>query len=747
MSPMRLHAILFAMFWITAANAQPWQGLMLNSPQASEAPAADPQEHLPTRDDRQAAIASQLRIAMLQEEAAESPANLPAANAAADESEIELLKQIEVTIAQQKTMATSLNDLQTKQTELEQELSRLMTGTVEDGPPFSIILLDQLNDSVASNKAKQEAREGSLIAARESVERAHLILETEKKNKRQLADSENVDDQAKTEIAQRKVQLAEETLVLRRQELAIEEAGEQIWKLTTDLDEAKLEIVKSGVIFSRQTLIEKTAELDVRESELKRKAELIQSEQQYAERRWLTARQELDSTVSPPVGLVQRVESLKTIQQTIQIEQSVVNQRLQRLPMMRAAWERRYLVASNQATRQERYQWLEDTKTQLEQLDREKRSRELKLSEARETLASISAKSDDLQPEDQAMKRWTESTYQSLAKQVELFNSSILGIESASRALTRLEIEIEGTPSRSLAEWWEDSWAAIKRLWNYELAAIDDTSLTVGKCLSSLLFLIFGYFAAHWLSSLLGRRLPNLGVDEAGAHAMESLSFYVLLMGFGLAALKYAHVPLTVFTFLGGAIAIGVGFGSQNILNNFISGLILLAERPIKAGDLIQVGDTYGNVKSIGARSTTIRTGENQDIIVPNSKFLENEVTNLTRRDDRLRTSISVGVAYGSPLEEVIRLLELAAAESSQVDERPKPFVWFNDFGDNALAFQLHFWIRAKSVSAMRKAETEVRLNVDRHFRENGISIAFPQRDLHLSSEAPIEFKMVRDQA
>ena len=132
---------------------------------------------------------------------------------------------------------------------------------------------------------------------------------------------------------------------------------------------------------------------------------------------------------------------------------------------------------------------------------------------------------------------------------------------------------------------------------------------------------------------------------------IESLSFYALLVAFGLAALKYANVPLTVFTFLGGAIAIGVGFGSQNILNNFISGLILLAERPIKVGDLIQLGETYGNVTKIGARSTQIRTGENLDIIVPNSKFLENDVTNLTRRDDRLRTSISVGVAYGSPLE------------------------------------------------------------------------------------------------
>ena len=268
----------------------------------------------------------------------------------------------------------------------------------------------------------------------------------------------------------------------------------------------------------------------------------------------------------------------------------------------------------------------------------------------------------------------------------------------------------------------------------------------MGKVVSILLFFVFGYLAASWLSRLLGYRLPKLGVDEAGAHAIESLSFYVMLILFSLAALRYANVPLTVFTFLGGAIAIGVGFGSQNILNNFISGLILLAERPIKAGDLIQVGETYGNVKSIGARSTTIRTGENQDIIVPNSKFLENDVTNLTRRDDRLRTSINVGVAYGSPLEEVLRLLELAASDCSSVDDRPKPFVWFTDFGDNSLAFQVHFWVHARSVAAMRKVESEVRMNIDRLLREANIVIAFPQRDLHIQSQSPIEFRLVGEE-
>jgi small-conductance mechanosensitive channel len=693
-------------------------------------------------DAKRETVAEELRVAMLQEAENQAPQDDAIKS---DESDVDLLKQIEVVIAQQKNATATIQDIQSKQVELETVLGRLADNRLDEGPPYSILMLDQLRDAIAADKTKRESLESSLLAARETLERARLKVEQRKKSLRQIKESgvAETDDQTKT--AQLELRLAEEMLVLRRQELSIIEANEIVRALSIKIDETKLAIVKSGVVFSKETLIEKTAELDARENELKRRQQINQSELQYAEQRWFTARQEMDSTPNPPADVVQRVEALKVAQQTIQLEQSVLNQRLQRLPMIRTAWQRRYAVVAGQAKRDERNAWLDETMQQAEQLIRERRSAELKLDETRAALATVTGRVDNLETEDAGLRRWLKATSASLNKQVELYNSSMLGIDSATRALDRLKVEIEGEPSRTLDEWISDSWAAMKRFWNYELTSIDDTSLTVGKVVSILMFFVFGYFAAAWLSRLLGFRLPKLGVDEAGAHAIESLSFYVLLILFSLGALRYANVPLTVFTFLGGAIAIGVGFGSQNILNNFISGLILLAERPIKAGDLIKVGDTYGNVKSIGARSTTIRTGENQDIIVPNSKFLENEVTNLTRRDDRLRTFITVGVAYGSPLEEVVRLLELSAAESAGVDERPKPFVWFTDFGDNSLAFQVHFWVHARSVSAMKKVETEVRMNIDRHFREHQIVIAFPQRDLHLQSDAPLEFRLVGD--
>jgi small-conductance mechanosensitive channel len=685
-------------------------------------------------------VTTQLRVALLQEQAQKANSDVADTAPKANESEVDLLKQVEVIVAQQQSATATLEDVKAKSDELKLELGKLAENRLEEDPPYSVMMVDQLRDSIKALNIKSESLQASLLAARDGVEQTRRIVDEKKRAARQLKEK-NPD--ADLKVANLEVQLAEEMLVLRRQEFSIEEANESVRKLQLEVDTKKLEIIGSRVTFSKEMLDKQIADLELREIELKRKAETLQIDLQNAERRWLAARQEVDSTPTPGADLIERVDALKTDQQTIQQELSVTNQRLQRFPMIKTALERRFLAISEAASRDERRTWLEETIKQIEQLGRERRSRELKIEEVRATLAGANSKLDAIGADDSGLKRWLEMEQTALNKQAEILTSSFLAIDSATKSLERLRMQLEGEKARTFEEWAADMWRYVGRIWNYQLAEIDDNFLTVGKVVNSVLFLFFGFLAATYLSRLLGRRLPNLGVDEAGTSVIESLSFYVMLVAFGLMALRYANVPLTVFTFLGGAIAIGVGFGSQNILNNFISGLILLAERPIKVGDLIQLEQTYGNVTKIGARSTQIRTGENLDIIVPNSKFLENDVTNLTRRDDRLRTSINVGVAYGSPLERVVVLLEQAASAAPDVQDRPKPMVWFNDFGDNSLMFQVHFWIKARTMTQMKRIETDVRLNIDRLFRENEIVIAFPQRDLHIQSPKPIELRLL----
>jgi small-conductance mechanosensitive channel len=215
------------------------------------------------------------------------------------------------------------------------------------------------------------------------------------------------------------------------------------------------------------------------------------------------------------------------------------------------------------------------------------------------------------------------------------------------------------------------------------------------------------------------------------------------LILFFLVALRSVSIPLTAFTVLGGALAIGVGFGSQNIVNNFISGLILLAERPIKVGDMIEVEGQRGHVEWIGARSTRVRTFDNIHIVVPNSVFLERSVVNWTLADDDVRTKVDVGVAYGSDVAATKRVLLQAVTEHEKVLASPSPAVFFMAFGDSALEFRTHFWIRSRDMGERLAIESDVRTTIDRLCRENGITIAFPQRDVHLDAAHPVPVRIV----
>ncbi|MET0222935.1 MAG: mechanosensitive ion channel domain-containing protein, partial [Terrimicrobium sp.] len=208
-----------------------------------------------------------------------------------------------------------------------------------------------------------------------------------------------------------------------------------------------------------------------------------------------------------------------------------------------------------------------------------------------------------------------------------------------------------------------------------------------------------------------------------------------------LATLNWLRIPLTAFAFLGGAIAIGVGFGAQTLMNNFISGLILLAEQRIKVGDLIDVDGHLGRVVNLGTRSSRVRKFDGVDVLVPNSYLLEKNVVNWTLSDSHHRDDFVVGVAYGTPTELVMSTLTSALEAQSDVLKEPAAVVAFEAFGDNALTFHIYFWLDIGRSDALR-AGTEIRLRIDRLCREAGIEMAYPQRDIHLHAANPIAVRI-----
>jgi potassium-dependent mechanosensitive channel len=299
----------------------------------------------------------------------------------------------------------------------------------------------------------------------------------------------------------------------------------------------------------------------------------------------------------------------------------------------------------------------------------------------------------------------------------------------------------------SLPDLWENLIGALQRtaeVWDFQLTAIDGRPLTVGKLTVALVVLVVGIPIARLATRRVSRRLfARIGLEEGAAAAFETLAFYGAVLCLGLLALWVAEIPLTVFTLAGGAVAIGIGFGSQKIVNNFISGLILLAERPIKVGDLIEVGETFGRVESIGARSTKIKSFDNFHIIVPNGAFLEQNVVNWTHSDNLVRVRLQVGVAYGSPTRRVEELILAAVRATDHAVIPPEPVVIFEDFGDSSLVFEALFWIIMKQPMDRRRALSAVRFRIDELFHEEGITIAFPQHDIHLDSPHPLQVRLL----
>ncbi len=262
--------------------------------------------------------------------------------------------------------------------------------------------------------------------------------------------------------------------------------------------------------------------------------------------------------------------------------------------------------------------------------------------------------------------------------------------------------------------------------------SVGDSIFTLMGLISAALILFFTHLLIRlWRHVLSTRILARSGLESGLQHSMTSITVY-LMWGVGvLAALHAFGLSSTSLTVAFGALGIGLGFGLQNIFNNFISGIILLFERPIQVGDAVEINGIWAEVKKIRFRSTVVQTFDNASLIIPNSEFISSQVTNWSFRDLTLRIKVTVGVAYGSDIELVRSSLLEIAGRTEKVLAYPLPDVLFSDFGDSALIFVLRVWT---DVDNMLKVGTAIRFEIDRVFRERNLEIAFPQRDIHIRS-------------
>ena len=273
----------------------------------------------------------------------------------------------------------------------------------------------------------------------------------------------------------------------------------------------------------------------------------------------------------------------------------------------------------------------------------------------------------------------------------------------------------------------------MKEFLQHELISVGSYHLSTFQ-LVALAFILIATWSLSWVLKRVVVHRKNISELEKGRRlSVFKLLQYVLWVGAILMGLESMGFQITVLLAGSAALLVGVGLGLQEVFKDFVSGIILLFDGTIRVSDIIEVEGTVGRVTEIRLRASEMETREGIIMIVPNSRFITGNVVNWTHNHKLTRFTVVVGVAYGSDVEKVRRVLTECAKQHPEVVKTPEPFVFFSDFADSQLTFSLHFFSR--SVFRIEFVKSDIRFAIDKAFRENNITIPFPQRDLHIRKD------------
>ncbi len=626
-------------------------------------------------------------------------------------------------------------------------------------PPFPVPLLDAVSASWRAQRQQAERLERLLRDTRAMVVSSGRSLEAAERERRRakeaLEKSADAVEEAQRRAALRERELASRILAAERRlaEVQVEAAmlELEVQREAQRQAEAARDWVRAHLEPAAKDLHDTLAALAKRGFEVERSLESTRLDLAAANGRLAAAQARADraaQSATPDPEAAAEVSARRLEFTSAQRRVVLLGERLARLDSIRKGWERRYAVLAGAISAEDAQAWLNEVAGQLEALDRQRRINEARRGELQadlderrgeilQTMSRAQASSAPALP-------WLRLEETELQILVQLYRQDVASLDEALGLLGQLREELaEWDRSLPLTERLGRFGSSLRELWLYELTSSADSPITVGKILTALGIIALGWLVIGRLGALVvGLLLRRIGFEQGAVTAFQALFFYASIAAVFLVALRVVNIPLTAFAVLGGALALGIGFGSQTVVSNFISGVILLVERPIKTGDHVEVDGVYGQVEQIGLRSTRIRSGDNFHIIVPNASFLERSVVNWTHANTQVRLRILVGVAYGSDTRFVASKLLEVLDQQAEVMRQPPPTVLFKDFADSALVFELRLFITVRDLLDKPRIESDIRFGIDAAFREAGITIAYPQRDLHIDSLKPIEVKL-----
>jgi potassium efflux system protein len=647
----------------------------------------------------------------------------------ADE-EIELLGALDLVYVQRQAVSEHHEELGHVHDRLQAQLDSLHKFGPAEAKPYSFLLLESIRDSLATQQEREAAFDADLAAAGQSLEQARVNLERCQSEERQaserLAGNRQPDQQTTlaraVHLADLNSTIAAETVTLRQSEIEDKKAQCDLGHLYRQLLEEKEKLVAPETHFGdrdRQALLDNLAH---KQQDFERQLKDAEARLAHNESQQTIDRARLDNEKADPAVVTAASGAYRRGRAVACEEIAMLHARIGELEERKYFINCRFGLGQKSTTPASLVEWHNRLTDVLRQLQTTEQSLVRRIDEVRIDQASLYERTVDGDNQTAALRPWLDLQSQQLAQLAETCGSSLLQVRSTERSLGRLQTELESVlhnqaranPFATLSSW-------VAFCWTYELTTVSEQPITVGKIAGGILYLVLGVLLARLAARELARHVfPRLGLNPGATVAMQSIAFYVFCVLFSFVALELANLPFATFTFLGGAAAIGIGFGSQNVCNNFISGLILLAEQPIRVGDLVEIEGVRGTIESIGARSTRMKTIANHEIMVPNSQLLQDKVTNLTLSDDLVRASIEVKLGAGLSVDEVTRRLMSAAGNHPKVLTHPEPVVLFLGFSSTDMTFELHFWIKIASLIESRVVESEVRVAVCDALRDTG---------------------------
>ena len=641
-------------------------------------------------------------------------------------------------------------------------------------PPYAISFVDNLRDTLAAKRNGLRSLE--MIVATIDLEFTEYSNSLRNSNKQVRLAEEDVEKNAGRPGEQRSKWLLKMATLsneinqagvvygeTRRLSAAEMQKGVQT---EVDLLAQKLAVARSNYHFSAEELKQKLQSIDDLENKVRQKLELAKNSENFARKMLDAAEAAVSKTQAEPVAKGGQSLQLQRLQQAQRRQQLLFDDAnlriliysgmIQLLKSEKSLWEQRYLVAAggSRSSRDERT----SGQNELELVAKWKAyvtskisSLELLIKNQQEALSAAI-----LSASGREEIRTTLAIYKG---QEELLQQGVLFINDYEQLVQRRDEEAQHLQV-TLTDRARGALATVSSLfgkfWYTELYVAEETiivddrkitrprSITVGKVVEAVLILLIGVGVIRYIKKPLHWTVTKrLKLGSNDAQLYTRLLTYVMFIGVLVSALVFVNIPLAVFTFFGGALAIGVGFGAQALISNFISGLILMFDRTIRMGDVVEVDGHRGRVASIGMRSSSIKRFDGVEMLVPNSLFLQQNVINWTSSDPRARYSISVGVAYGSPTREVDRVICKAVEDQPEVLRDPPPYVVFESFADSSLNFIAYFWIILDPEVNSLVVFSDIRHRICERLAEAGIAIPFPQRDLHLAAGQPLEVRMV----